>query len=95
MFSLTLADEPRLWYETLRPIAIDWNGFQAQLRQKYFRIGNTNRHLLHIWRSFHFDENTENIDSYVTHIRQVVALLEYGEPQALEVFKNTFQSGLY
>ena len=45
--------------------------------------------LFHAWRSFNFDENTENIDSYVTQIRQVETLLGYGEPQILEVFKNT------
>ena len=26
------------------------------------------------------------LDGYVTHIRQVVALLGYGEPQVLDVF---------
>ena len=31
----------------------------------------------------------ETIDSYVIRIRQVVTLLGYGEPQILEVFKNT------
>ena len=35
------------------------------------------------------DENTEMIGAYVTSIRQVAALLDYGEPQILEVFKNT------
>ena len=29
----------------------------------------------HAWRSFSFDENTEAIDTYVTCIRQVAALL--------------------
>ena len=32
---------------------------------------------------------------YVTHIRQVAALLGYREPQILEVFKNTFPTKLY
>ena len=45
--------------------------------------------LFHAWRSFHCDENTEILDSYITRRRQVVALLGYGEPQILEVFKNT------
>ena len=40
-------------------------------------------------------ENTETIDAYVTHIRQVAALLGYGEPQILEVFKNTLPTKLY
>ena len=48
-----------------------------------------------MWRSFSFDENTETIDTYVTCIRQVAALLVYGEPQILEVFKNTLPTKLY
>ena len=32
---------------------------------------------------------TETIDAYVTCIRQVAALLGYGELQISEVFKNT------
>ena len=51
--------------------------------------------LFHAWRSFKFNENTETIDSYVTRIRQVAALLGYGEPQVLEVFKNTLPTKLY
>ena len=41
------------------------------------------------------DENIETIDAYVTHIRQVATLLGYGEPQILEVFKNTLPTKLY
>ena len=51
--------------------------------------------MFHICRSFHFDENTEKIDSYVTRIRQVATLLGYGEPQILEVFPNTLPTKLY
>ena len=29
-FCLTLVGEARLWYESLRPIALNWNGFQNQ-----------------------------------------------------------------
>ena len=32
---------------------------------------------------------------YVTQIRQVATLLGYGEPQILEVFKNTNPTKLY
>ena len=42
-----------------------------------------------------FDENTETIDSYVIWLRQVANLLGYGEPQILEVFKNTLPTKLY
>ena len=35
------------------------------------------------------------IDSYVIRIRQVATLLGYGEPQILEVFKNTLLTKLY
>ena len=42
-----------------------------------------------------FEENTESIDSYVIWIRQVATFLGYGEPQILEVFKNTLPTKLY
>ena len=48
-----------------------------------------------MWRSFHYDENVETPDAYVTGIRQVVRLLGYGELQVLEVFKNTVPNRLY
>ena len=48
-----------------------------------------------MWGSFHFYENTESLDSYVTCIRQVATLVGYGEPQILKVFKNTFPTKLY
>ena len=35
------------------------------------------------------------IDSYVIRIRQVANLLGYGEPQVLEIFKNTLPTKLY
>ena len=53
-----------------------------------FKIGNTREQLFHAWRSFHFDENTETLDSYITHIRQIATLLGYGEPQVFQVFTN-------
>ena len=40
-FCLTLVGEARLWYESLRPINIDWIGLQNQFRQQYSKIGNT------------------------------------------------------
>ena len=48
-----------------------------------------------MWRSFTIDENTETRDSYVIRIRQIATLLGYGEPQILEVFKNTLPTKLY
>ena len=45
--------------------------------------------------SFIFDENTETIDANVHCIRQEAALLGYGEPQILEVFKNTLPTKFY
>ena len=51
--------------------------------------------MFHAWRSFHYDENVETHGVYVTRIRQVVRLLGYGEPQVLEVFKNTMPNRLY
>ena len=94
-FCLTLLGEARLWYQSLEPINVDWQELQNLFRQQYSKIGNTREHLFHAWRSFSFDKNTETIDVYVTHIRQVAALLGYGEPQILEVFKNIISTKLY
>ena len=74
-FCLTLVGEARLWYEYLRPINVDWIRLKNQFRQQYSKIGNTREQLFHAWRSFHYDENAETLDSYVTHIRQVATLL--------------------
>ena len=90
-FCLTLVGEARLWYESLRHIALDWNGLQDQFRQQYSKIGNTREQ----WGSFHFDKSTEMLDAYITCIKQVAALLGYGKPQVLEVFRNTLPMRLY
>ena len=88
-FNLTLIGEARLWYESWRPIAVDWQGLQDQFRQQYSKIGNMREQLLQAWRSFNYGKNAVKLDTYVTRIRQVAVLLGYGEPQILEVFKNT------
>ena len=94
-FCLTLLGEARLWYQSLEPINVKWQRLQNLFRQKYSKIGNIREQLFYTWRSFNFDANTETIDTYVTHIRQVAALLGNGEPQILEVFKNTLPTKLY
>ena len=95
-FCLTLLGEARLWYQSLEPLGdTTWPQLQNLFRQRYSKLGNTRKQLFHAWRSFTFDENTETIDSYVIRIRQVATLLGYGEPQILEVFKNTLPTKLY
>ena len=94
-FCLTLTGEARLWYALLGPIGITWQALQNQFRHQYSKLGNTREQLFHAWRSFHYDENVEMPDAYVTRIRQVARLLGYGEPQVLEVFKNTVPNRLY
>ena len=69
--------------------------FTEHFRQQYSNIGNTREQLFHAWRSFHFNENAETIDTYVNYIRQVATLLGYQEPQILEVFENTLPTKLY
>ena len=64
-------------------------------RQRYSKLGNTCEQLFHAWRSFTFDENAETIDSYVICIRQVATLLGCGEPQILEILKNTLPTKIY
>ena len=97
-FCLTLLGEARLWYPSLEPHSLEdttWAQLQNLFRQRYSKLGNTCEQLFHAWRSFTFDENTETIDFYVIRIRQVATLLGYGEPQILEVFKNTLPTKLY
>ena len=72
-----------------------WQELQNQFRRQYSKLGNTREQLFHAWRSFHYDENVEMRDAYMTRIRQVARLLGYGEPQVLEVFKNTVPNRLY
>ena len=95
-FCLTLLGEARLWFQSLEPLGTTtWPQLQNLFRQRYSKLGNTWEQLFHAWRSFNFDENTETIDSYVMWTRQVATLLGYGEPQVLEVFKNTLPTKLY
>ena len=68
---------------------------QEHFRQQYSKCGNTREQYFHIWRSFQFDEATDTIDSYIHKVKQVAALLDYGEPQILEWFKNALPSRLY
>ena len=63
--------------------------------QQYSKIGNTREQLFHAWRSFHSSENTETIDAYIHHIRQITTFLDYQELQILEGFKNTLPTKLY
>ena len=65
-FWLTLVGEAGIWYESLRLISLDWNGLHTQFRQQYSKIGNTREQLFHARRSFHFDKNSETLDSYDT-----------------------------
>ena len=88
--------EAGLWFESSEPLEnVTWPELQNMFRQRYSKLGNTHEQLFHAWRSFSFDENTETIHSYFTRIRQVATLLGYGEPQILEVFKNTLPTKLY
>ena len=87
--------EARLWYASLEPVAMTWPELQNQLRRQYSKLDNTREQLFHAWRSFHYDENVETPDVYVTRIRQMARLLGYGELQVLEVFKNNIPNRLY
>ena len=89
-FCMTLIGEARLWYESLALLDDDWPALQNKFRWQYLKIGNTPEQLFHAWRTFKFDENTDTIDSYVfLRMSQVAAMLNYGEMQILENFKNT------
>ena len=63
---------------------------QECFRQQYSKFGSTREQYFHIWRSFQFDEATDTIDVYIHKVKQVAALLDYGEPQTLELFKTHY-----
>ena len=88
-FCLTLTGEAKLWYESIRPIEMDWNALQKCFRQQYSKFGSSREQYFHVWRSFTYDENADTIDSYILKIKQVASLLNYREPEILELFKNT------
>ena len=94
-FCLTLTGEVRLWYETLGAAQLHWEALRDRFRQQYSEFGSTREQYFHAWRSFEFDENTDTIDSYIHKVKQVATLSNYGEPQILELFKNTLPSRLY
>ena len=94
-FCVMLIGEARLWYKSLAQLDDDWPTLQNKFRWQYSKIGNTPEKLFHAWRTFKFDENTDTIDSYVLRMSQVVAMLNYGEIQILENFKNTLPYRLY
>ena len=90
-----MTGEARLWYKSLTPIDNGWPTLQNKFRWQYSKIGNTPEQLFHAWRTFKFDENTDSVDSYVLRMSQVAAMLNYGEMQILENFKNTLPYRLY
>ena len=92
---MTLIGEARLWYESLAPLHNDWPAWQNKFRWQYSKIGNSPKQLFHAWRTFKFDENTDRIDPYILRMSQVAAVLNYGEMQILENFKNTLPYQLY
>ena len=44
-FFKILVGEARLWYWSLRPLALDWNGLQTQLQWQHSKIGSTGEKL--------------------------------------------------
>ena len=94
-FCVTLIGEARLWYESLTLLHNDWPALQNKFRWQYSKIGSTPEQLFHALRTFKFDENADSVDSYVLRMSQVVAMLNYGEIQILENFKNTVLYRLY
>ena len=79
----------------LRPIEMDWDALQECFRQQYSKFSSSREQYFHVWRSFHYDENTDTIDSYILKVKQVASLLNYREQEILELFKNTLPNKLY
>ena len=79
---VTLVGEARLWYKSLRPINVDWQGLQNQFREQYSKIGNTREQFQWVYRNLRFICDAHQPGSY-------------GETQILELFKNTLPTRLY
>ena len=94
-FRLTLIGEARLWYESIAHNDDGWPALQDHFRCQYSRVGGTPEQLCHQWRTLNYDESADTIDSYVIKLRQLAALLGYGELQMLETFKNTVPGKIY
>ena len=89
-FCLTLMQGARLWYATLnaQQQQLTWEGLQDRFRPQYSKFGSTREQYFHAWKSFQFVEGTDTIDGYIHKVKQVAALLDYGELQILELFKT-------
>ena len=45
---VTLGGEERLWYESIRPIIVGWQGLQNQFRQQYSKtVTQKNSYFMH------------------------------------------------
>ena len=67
---------------------MDWNALQTHFKQQYSKFVSSREQYFHVWRSFHYDEIEDTIDSYILKVKQVASLLNYGEPEILELFKT-------
>ena len=47
-YCLTLSGEARLWYHSLEPINVGWQGLQNLFSQQYSKISNTREQLFHM-----------------------------------------------
>ena len=86
-FCLTLTHEARLWYATLdaQQQQLTCENLWDKFRQQYSKFGSTREQYFHAWRSFQFNEATDTIDRYIHKVKQVAALLNYGEPQNFRI----------
>ena len=91
-FPLTLTNEAILLYQAIHPFQCSLEELQEIFSNHFSKVDNTREQLFHAWISFHFNENADIIDAFVQRMRQVAALLNYGELQILKVYKNTLPS---
>ena len=62
---------------------MDWDALQECFRQEYSKFGSSREQYFLVWRFFHYDKNSDTIDSYIPKINQVALLLNYGEAEIL------------
>ena len=93
LFNISRRGRVMVWIIKTYKFRLKW--VTKSVLRSIHKIGNTREQLFYAWRSFHFNENAETLDSYTTCIRQVATLLGYGKPQVSEGFKNTCPTWLY
>ena len=86
-FCLILVVDACLWYVSIHPLDNDWPKLQKLFHLQFSNLGHTQEELFQRWKSFHFDETNDTIDSYMLWLKQCAQMLGYSEGQMLNCLR--------